>query len=75
MCFGGGPSYTPPPAPEPLPVAPRAVDAAVTKARSDERRRAAAIGGQAGTIATGTRGLLSTASTTNILPQKSLLAS
>lgn len=76
MCFSSGPSYTPPPAPEPLPQAPKAVDAAVSKAREDERRRAAAAGGQAGTIATSARGLLSTASTTaNAVGGKSLLAS
>jgi len=72
---GSTPAYTPPPAPAPLPVAPRAVDASVSKAREDERRRAAAMGGQAGTIATGTRGILSAATTTSSIPQKSLLAS
>lgn len=73
MCFGGSPSYTPP-APVVVPQAPKPVDTAVQTARSNERRRAAAMGGIAGTVATGARGILSEASTTLSNQKKSLLA-
>lgn len=73
MCFSSGPSYTPPAPAAPPKQPPKMADEAVQKARGDERRRAAAMGGVAGTVATGARGILTEATTTLNNTKQSLL--
>jgi hypothetical protein len=57
----------PPPPPPPLPDPPKRTDAAVKKARDDERSRAALASGRDGTIATNPLGLSGGAGVKKIL--------
>ena len=62
MCVFGGPSIpAPPPPPPPPQPAPTRVDPEVQAARTDEKKRIAAMAGRASTIATGPFGLTSEA--------------
>lgn len=56
MCMSTMKSVLPPPPPPPPPEPPKEVDEAVSRARSDERRRARAAAGYSSTIASGDLG-------------------
>ena len=58
MCLMTAPSApSPPPPPPPPPEPPKAVDEAVSKARTDERRRARAAQGYSSTVLTSQGGV------------------
>jgi|LNAP01.1.fsa_nt_gb hypothetical protein len=66
MCMGGS-TPKPPPPPPPPPEPAQEQDAAVVKARSDERARAIAARGAAGTILTNPQGNVAAAPTAKTL--------
>lgn len=65
MCFGGAPSMPATPPPAPKPEVTKDLTASVTKARDDQKTKAAAALGQMGTVQTSPFGVAGAATTDN----------
>lgn len=74
MCIGSAPQTpAPPPIPQPLPPQPTPVSEAVVNTAKEQKRRSAAAGGYAGTIATSGQGVVQPAFTTGSQGFKALM--